>query len=101
MVAQSIDRERTIESARISLRENPPEGFEWINKLRPVHQRQFALELAHALSKYFITKDADAREEVFALLESWEATAELDAAPEVAAQIMSARGNKQYIDWSP
>jgi hypothetical protein len=84
---------RRIDDARVSLRGSPPEQFAWIDRLTPAHQRQFAVELYSALARYNVTEEVD---ELLELLESWEATAELDAAPDVGRSL---RGPKQYREW--
>lgn len=59
-----------------------PASLGWVEWLAPVHLRLFAVELAAALASP--VPDAAALE---ALLESWEATAELDASPELQARL--------------
>ena len=91
LVAGKVPRtdQRRLERASQSLHGKAPKGFEWIDNLTPVHQRQFAVEL------YRIYKS----EELAVLLDSWQATAELDAAPEVAAIINDRE--KEYVEWTP
>ena len=86
--------QRRIEGARSSLRGAPPKGFEWIERLSPVHQRQFAVELYSALARFNVTEDVM---EILDLLEAWEATAEMDVAPEVAEAV---RAPKKYREWT-
>jgi hypothetical protein len=86
---------RKIEDARSSLKGDPPPGLEWVNRLTPVHQRQFAVELYSTLARLNVTEDAS---EVIELLEAWEATAEIDIAPEVAEKL--SRSDKQYREWA-
>lgn len=90
--AKSAPREakKRIEDARSSLRGITPKSLEWIDRLTPAHQRQFAVELYSALARLNLTDDLD---EVFEVLGDWEATAEVDAAPEVAAAL---RAPKKY-----
>ena len=85
--------QRRIAGARSSLRGPPPKELRWIDRLMPAHQRQFAIELYSALARYNISEDMS---EVFDLLEAWEATAELDAAQDVAEIL---RSPKQYREW--
>lgn len=99
----TIDREfveRQAEDARVSLREEPPESLRWVNYLTPLHQRLFALEMSSAVSDYLMLKDTESAVRLVELLESWEATAELDANPDVAARIKASRETKEYVDWS-
>jgi len=61
-----------------------PAGWEWVELLSPVNQRLFAVELADALKECTISGDVTG---LATLLADWKATAELDAAPEVLAQV--------------
>lgn len=67
-----------------------PESLKWVADLSPVHARLFAVELADAIKSLTLTEDLAA---LLVLVEGWEATAELDSAPEVVARIDAA---KQY-----
>ena len=84
------EAKRRIEDARSSLRGDTPKALEWIDRLTHAHQRQFAVELYSALARLNVSDDLS---EVYELLEAWEATAEIDAAPDVAANL---RKPKQY-----
>jgi hypothetical protein len=98
----TIDRnlERQVEDARVSLREAPPEHLQWVNNLSSLHQRLFAVEIHDAIATFLMRRDEESALCVMELLDSWEATAELDAAPEVGRKIKMAREEKQYVDWS-
>lgn len=74
------------------------QGVEWIDQLSHAHQRQFAVELYRAIAELTINYEP---QKIIELLDSWQATAELDAAPEVAAIIHAAPETKEYVDWSP
>jgi hypothetical protein len=87
--------QRRIEDARSSLRGAPPRGFEWVDRLSHAHQRQFAIELYSALARLNVTEDIS---EVIDVLEAWEATVEMDDAPEVAEEL---RKPKHYREWKP
>ena len=87
--------QRRIEDARSSLRGAPPKGLEWVDRLSHTHQRQFAIELYSALARLNVTEDIS---EVIDLLESWEATAEMDVAPEVVEELQAP---KNYREWKP
>lgn len=100
MVAVRKEDEQAVESARQSLFDNPPEGFEWINDLKPLHQRLFAVELADALHHVMMSRDRDPSV-VLDLLASWEATAELDADSESAADLLRLRDASEYVEWNP
>src|SRR5439155_11293761 len=89
------DTQQRIEDARTTLKGSAPKGFEWVERLSRVHQRQFAVELYSALATFNISEDPN---ELVNLLEAWEATAEMDVAPEVAAQMRAA---KDYREWKP
>lgn len=76
-----------------------PTGFEWVEKLSSLHYRLFIIELRDALANAVIRKeDGDT---LAAVLEDWEATAEVDANPELAHKLKSPRSEKQYRDWTP
>ncbi|MBA4181905.1 MAG: hypothetical protein C0506_15045 [Anaerolinea sp.] len=59
-----------------------PASLWWVAWLSPVHLRLFAVELTDALAS-----PSPDMADLEALLESWEATAELDASPELQARI--------------
>ena len=60
-----------------------PESFAFFDSLTPVNQRLFAVELWDALSRVSISETEQALAEFVEIVEAWEATAELDSAPEV------------------
>jgi len=74
-----------------------PKGFEWVDDLSPVNYRLFIIDLYQALAKVAI-HEATA-ESVLELLDDWEATAEVDAEPELAAKLQTPRSNKNYREW--
>lgn len=61
-----------------------PEALEWVDALSPVHLRLFVVELADAIKASTLTNELTG---LVTLIESWEATAELDASPEVVERI--------------
>lgn len=61
-----------------------PENWGWVEMLSPLHLRLFAVELSDAIKHALISEDWSA---LIPLLKDWEATAELDAAPEVVEEI--------------
>jgi len=67
-----------------------PEAFAWVNDLSPLHQRLFFVELADAIKDATLTGDLVSPT---LLIDGWSATAELDIAPEVVAEL---RRPKQY-----
>ena len=79
MVAMRKEDERTIEYARESLRGELAEELGWVEALSTAHVMQFAAELQEALAHAGITGDYSG---ILALLDSWEATAGVDADPE-------------------
>ena len=87
------DAKRRIEDARASLRGATPKSLEWVDRLTPAHQRQFAVELYSALAHLNLSDDLT---EVFDLLQAWEATAEIDAAPEVAAALRAPKNYRAF-----
>ncbi len=60
-----------------------PGTFAFYERLTPQHQRLFAVELWEALSRVNISGDSRSLDELVELVENWEATADLDGAPEV------------------
>ncbi len=67
-----------------------PAALEWVEALSPVHLRLFVVELADAIKAFTLTNDLSP---LVTLIESWEATAELDASPDVVARV---RASKEY-----
>ena len=96
MVAYARNEERAVEHARDSLRGELPEELAWIACLSRPHLMQFAIELYSALARLNLSGD---RTEVLELLDAWEATAELDADPEAAAEILRPREENDYVEW--
>lgn len=66
-----------------------PETFEFFERLSPLDQRLFVVELWEALSKIAIGGEGDRGALPLDLIDAWEATADLDSAPEVVAAIES------------
>lgn len=64
-----------------------PEGFEWVGWLTPRHLMLFGIELNAALA------NPDA-ERIQAMLDAWEATAELDQSPDLRSQIAANRAGR-------
>jgi len=62
----------------------PPIGWEWVDNLSPVNARLFAVELADAIKEATLSGDI---ETLVTLVAEWRATAELDTAPEVLAEL--------------
>ncbi len=75
----------------------PPE-FAWITRLSSLHYRIFIAELHDATSHACITDDWDRVER---LLEDWEATAQLDANPDLAEYLLSEPKEKGYEELDP
>lgn len=67
-----------------------PAALEWVDALSPVHLRLFAVELSDAIKAFTLTNDLAP---LVMLIEAWEATAELDADPDLVARI---RATKDY-----
>jgi len=72
-----------------------PESFEFFERLSPLNQRLFVVELWDALSKIAISQERDSAEALVHLISAWEATADLDAAPEVAELIRRKKNYRQ------
>ena len=92
------DERAAVEYARQALRGEPPAPLAWTENLSRPHLIQFAVEVRDALARMGVT---GGQSDVIELLDSWEAVAELDAAPDVAERILRPREQKQYRDWSP
>ena len=74
-----------------------PEEFQWIERLSPLHSRLFAVDLHAALSNVLIHKDDG--EALRRTLEDWQATADVDANPELAKKLRTPREKKKYVAW--
>lgn len=61
-----------------------PESWAWVDDLSPLHLRLFAVELADAVKAATISGEST---ELVQLVREWQATAELDAAPEVVEEV--------------
>lgn len=59
-----------------------PQSLSWFELLSPLHQRLFAVELSAALAS-----PNPELESLQALLEAWQATAEMDGSPDLRASI--------------
>ena len=66
-----------------------PEGFAFVERLSPLHQRLFFIELWQAASRCQMTRSPDALEALVVLIEGWEATGGVDSDPAVAAELRS------------
>lgn len=83
--------EQTRRDAEQMFRESAvPESFEFFERLSPLNKRLFTIELWDALSRAAISGDDESARGLVDLIMSWEATADLDSAPEVIDEI--ARG---------
>ena len=61
-----------------------PASLDFVRHLTPVHLRLFAVELSDAIKECALTEDFARLTE---LVEGWEATAEVDASPELQAEL--------------
>ena len=87
--------------AQLFRQDELPPGLAWIDDLSPVHQRIFYAELALAAARViFANSGGDVDQEITALLDSWRATAAIDADPALAKQLLTPREKKQYVEWS-
>lgn len=76
-----------------------PPGLAWINDLSRLHYNLFVVDLHTALSSALIHKDnGDA---LIQVVEEWQATAEIDADPELAKKLKTPRSKKTYREWKP
>jgi hypothetical protein len=76
-----------------------PAALAWIDALSPLHFRLFVVDLHAALSSALI--DDGNGGELSRTLEEWQATAEVDANPELAKRLRAPRQTKQYCAWKP
>ena len=91
--------ERLRDDAACLFRESGlPESFAFFAVLSPLNQRLFTVELWEVLSRASISETAQSLTELVDVVEGWEATAEIDAAPEVK-EILAR--SKQYRPVSP
>jgi hypothetical protein len=99
MVAVRDHDERTvIQYAQRTVRGELPEEFDWVRDLTSEHLIQFAVELKDALARMGVS---GSNAEVIELLDAWEATAEIDADPDLAASLQRPREERNYVDWVP
>ena len=84
MVASLVPAQLKRDAVNFFRKSELPARWGWIESLSPVHLRLFSVELADALKEATITGDV---QRLSHLLDDWQATAELDAAPEVWASI--------------
>ena len=68
--------------------------FTWMESLSPRHYRLCLVELHSAIGQAHLTGDWDT---VVRLIEDWEATAAIDAAPEVAQKVLAR--DLEYADY--
>lgn len=73
-----------------------PKGWDWVDALTPVHQRLFAVELADAIKDATIAGEARG---IVELLDDWQATAELDASPDVLAEVHRPKQRRPLSDF--
>ena len=88
----SASPERLKQEAEQLFRAAPvPASLRFFDDLTPLHQRLFLVELWDALSAATIRAKATDLADLVELVEGWEATAELDRAPEVVTEINRTR----------
>ena len=79
--------------------EETPEELAWIECLSSLHFRLFVVDLHTALSKVLVyNEDGEA---LVRVLEGWQATAEVDADPDLAKKLKTPRSRKSYREWEP
>jgi hypothetical protein len=94
MVSRSASLKRS--AVRLWQRDELPREFAWMESLSPRHYRLCLVELHSATGQAHLTGDWDA---VARLIEDWEATAAMDAAPDVAAKLLAK--DLKYSDYDP
>lgn len=95
MVAVAPKRLRN-EALRFFREPELPKSLRWVDSLDALHLRLFAVELADALKECLLTCDDSA---LAALIEDWEATAEVIASPEVVAEIRRSKQHRPLEDF--
>lgn len=96
VTAVAPDRYR--ESARVFFTsDETPDVLAWVEHLSPRHFRQFVVELHQALSTVLI--DPSKIDDLIHLIEDWEATAGIDADPELAKRLKTPREQKHYREY--
>lgn len=85
----SVAASRVKDAREFFSKEELAPGLAWIDGLSPLHLRLFAVELSAVLAP-----PSPEAEQFEALLESWEATAELDGSPELQEHIERNRRGK-------
>lgn len=93
----SVAPEQLKEDARDVFRTpDLPESFDFFIRLSPLNQRLFVLELWESLSRCAISDDEQDLKNLVTLVEEWEATADLDAVPEVAEAIRRPKQHSRF-----
>ncbi len=87
---------------RVFEEDSLPRALDWVERLRPVHQKLFFAELYSSAQKAAFARDWQPVQE---LLEDWAATAEVDADIELAKHLSRDRDarrlRKQHQDDEP
>lgn len=96
MVAASPEQLRD-DALRFFREEELPASLEWVSLLSPLHLRLFSAELADAVKQATLTGNLD---DLAIFLEGWEATAELDASPEILAEVKRAKRGRPLESFS-
>ncbi len=93
----SVAPEQLKEDARDVFRvPDLPASFDFFSQLSPLNQRLFVLELWESLSRRAISDDEQDLKKLVTLVEEWEATADLDAVPEVAEAIRRPKRRRRF-----
>ena len=77
-------------------RDELPEGLRWIGDLTPLHQRFFYGDLQYQWGRYCASQDAKS---LLEFLEDWQATAEVDRNPELAAYLLNSEDQGEFEEW--
>ena len=78
-------------------RDELPKELRWLEHLSPLHYRLCLVELKDAVSEACLTDDWS---RVAELVEDWEATAAIDASPELAKALLSEDVEYEDLDLS-
>ena len=87
---------RASEYVRETLRGEEPVQFHWVQKLTRPHLIQFVVEIKDAIDRWAVSDD---RTELLEIIDAWEATAAVDADPEMSAHLLRPIEETEYVDW--
>ena len=90
MVAESVSHDAQL----LFQQDEPPEQLAFFERLSPLNQRLFVIELHEMLFRATFVRPNEA--EFLAFLEGWKATADLDQAPDVVEQLRKPKTYRRF-----